>query len=159
GARPDAPKMSDIAGSWATPLLVHANGRDELVTALALQLLALSPQTGTRLGSCSGPNIGAYSSAVCGDGIGGLAGSSLRNCALAVKSGGNGDVTATHRLWFDLPGNSKGCIGSGVIFGGHMFLVTASGFAQCLDLKTGQMVWEERLIGTGARNGTWSSPV
>ena len=33
------------------------------------------------------------------------------------------------------------------------------GFAQCLDLKTGQTVWDERLTGTGARNGCWSSPV
>jgi len=33
------------------------------------------------------------------------------------------------------------------------------GFAECRDLKTGQMVWEERLTGTGARNASWSAPV
>ena len=33
------------------------------------------------------------------------------------------------------------------------------GFAQCLDLQTGRTVWEERLTGSGARNGSWSSPV
>ncbi len=33
------------------------------------------------------------------------------------------------------------------------------GFAECRDLKTGEMQWEERLTGTGARNASWSAPV
>src|SRR5205807_2210571 len=109
--------------------------------------------------SCRGPNIGAYSSPFFGDGIVGLTGNGFRNTALAVRPGGQGDVTATHRLWFSLLANSKGCIGSGNIFQGHMFLISGSGLASCLDLKTGQTVWEERLTGTGARNGSYSSPI
>src|SRR5438105_669190 len=38
-----------------------------------------------------------------------------RNTALAVRPRGNGDVTATHRLWFLSLPNSKAYIGSGVI--------------------------------------------
>jgi outer membrane protein assembly factor BamB len=130
-----------------------------MVVALPLQLLALSPQTGKRLWTCSGPSIGAYSSAFFGDGIVALNCSGLRNVALAVTPGGNGDVTSTHRLWFlNLP-NSKGCVGSGLIFQDRIYFVTRSGFAQCLELKTGQTIWEERLIGTGARNSCSSSPV
>jgi outer membrane protein assembly factor BamB len=33
------------------------------------------------------------------------------------------------------------------------------GFAECRDLKTGEIVWEERLTGTGPRNASWSAPV
>jgi len=40
-----------------------------------------------------------------------------------------------------------------------MYLVTVGGFAQCFDIKTGETIWEERLTGTGARNGSYSSPV
>jgi len=87
----------------------------------------------------------------------GLTASGLHNTALAVRPGGRGDVTATHRLWF--LSNRKTCLGSGLIFQGHMYLVSGAGVAQCLDLKTGQTIWEERLTGTGARNGCWSSPV
>jgi len=76
-----------------------------------------------------------------------------------VRPGGHGDVTDTLRLWFLSLPNGKACIGSGVIFRGQMYLVTASGFAHCLDLKTGQTIWDERLTGTGARNGSWSSPI
>ena len=157
--RPDAQKLSDIAGSWATPLLVPAGGHDELVVALPLQLLALAPQTGERLWSCRGPSIGAYSSAFFGDGIVGLTGSGFCNTALAVRPGGRGDVTATHRLWFLTLPNSKAFIGSGIIFQGHIYLMSGAGFGVCLDLKTGQTIWEERLTGTGARNGSYSSPI
>lgn len=156
---PGAAKISEVAGSWATPLVVRAAMRDELVVALPLRLLALAPQTGHRLWSCSGPNIGAYSSAFFGDGIVGLTASGLHNTALTVRPGGQGDVTATHRLWFHSLSNGKACVGSGVIFQRHIYLVTTSGFAQCLDVKTGQVIWEERLTGTGARNGSWSSPL
>jgi outer membrane protein assembly factor BamB len=86
-------------------------------------------------------------------------GNGFRNIAMAVRPGGNGDVTATHRLWFSDRADSKGCLGSGVIFQGHMYLVTIGGIAECHDLKTGQLIWEERLSGTGARNQCWASPV
>src|SRR5262249_8706666 len=33
------------------------------------------------------------------------------------------------------------------------------GIAACLDLKTGEKVWEERLRGSGSRTGSWSSMV
>ena len=36
--KPDAMKVSEVAGSWATPLVVHASGQDELVVAFALRL-------------------------------------------------------------------------------------------------------------------------
>ncbi len=157
--RPGAQKLSDIAGSWATPLVVPSGGHDEVVVSLPLQLLALVPRTGQQLWSCGGPSIGAYSSAFFGDGIVGLTGCGFQNRILTVQPGGHGDVTATHRLlFFSLP-NSKSFIGSGLIYQGHIYLMTSGGFAMCLDLKTGQTVWEERLTGTGARNGSYSSPV
>jgi len=34
-----------------------------------------------------------------------------------------------------------------------------NGFAGCTDLTTGKVLWNERLTGTGARNGSSSSPV
>jgi len=35
--------------------------------------------------------------------------------------------------------------------------MSQDGIAQCLDLKNGETVWEERLEGTGARGSSWSS--
>ena len=76
---------------------------------------------------------------------------------MAIRPGGCDDVTATHRLWhFDPPVN-KICIGSPVIYQGHVYQVTSGGAAQCLDLKTGRIVWDQRLVGSGTRNSCWSS--
>ncbi len=157
--RPGAQKLSEIAGSWATPLVVPAQNRDELIVALPLRLLALAPRTGAVLWTCRGPNIGAYSSPFFGEGIIGLTGSGFRNTALAVRPGGRGDVTDSHRLWFSELPDSKSFIGSGIIYQEHIYLVRGAGMATCLKLKTGAFLWEERLVGTGSRNGSYSSPV
>jgi len=50
GARSGAPKIGDIAGRGRRRLLVRSGGRDELVVALALQVLAVAPQTGSGFG-------------------------------------------------------------------------------------------------------------
>jgi len=154
-----SPAMPEVTGSCATPLLARAAGRDEVVVALPLRVMAFAPKTGAVLWSCEGLNTGAYSSPVIGDGLVVAMGSGLRNAALAIRPGGRGDVTATHRLWHLSPPSSKAGIGSAVISRGHIFSVTMMGFAQCLDLKTGQTVWDERLTGPGAKNSSWSSPV
>ena len=48
--------------------------------------------------------------------------------ALGGEAGGNGDVTATHRLGI---GQDKQRIGSGRITGGHLYILNTPGTAQC----------------------------
>ena len=77
--------------------------------------------------------------------------------ALAVRAGGNGDVTGTHRLWHHP--KTKQRIGSGVIEDGHIYILNDPGVAECYELKNGKLLWEERLAGPGADNSSWSSMV
>ena len=84
--------------------------------------------------------------------MGGFMGSSL-----AVKPGGQGDVTATHRLWHHP--KTKQRIGSGVIHDGHIYILNEPGVAECYALQTGQLVWEERLEGPSRKSASWSSLV
>lgn len=152
-------KLSEIAGSWATPLIVPAKGHDELVVALPLQLMAFAPRTGAQLWSCGGPNIGAYASPFHGEGFVAYGGCGFRNTLTVVRPGGHGDVTKTHRLWFQELANSQTHLGAGVIFQGHIYLVNTAGIAECFELKSGKTIWTERLPGTGAVSASWSSPV
>ena len=149
--------VAEVSGSCSTPLVVRADGHDELVVALELRVQALSPKTGAPLWTCEGHNTCAYGSPFFGDGLVVVTETGFRNCAMAIRPGGRDVVTATHRRWHSAPANSKVCIGSGVVFQGHIYQVTAMGFAQCLDLQTGETVWDERLTGSGARNASWSS--
>ncbi len=154
-----SPKVADVSGSCATPLLVRAATGDELVVAFELRVLAFDPLTGKRLWTCAGPNTCAYSSPCFGDGLVYLTESGSRNIAMAIRPGGRGDISTTHRLWHFGPTASKICIGSPVVFQGHIYQVAGGGFAQCLDLQTGKILWDERLTGTGSRNSCWSSAV
>ena len=152
-----SPKVADVSGSCATPLLVRTRERDELVVAFELRVLALAPRTGKRLWLCAGPNTCAYSSPCFGEGLIYLTESGSRNTAMAIRPGGSGDVAATHRLWHSGPPARNICIGSPVIYQGHVYQVTSGGAAQCLDLQTGKLVWDQRLTGSGSRNASWSS--
>jgi len=157
--RAGEPTVVETAGSWATPLIVPAGRQNELVVPFAGRLMAFEPRTGALLSTCDGPNIGVYSSPFFGDGVVALNASGTTNTLLAVRPGGRGDVTETHRLWIQRPGNNKTCLGAGVIHNGHIYQVNMTGFAECRGLQTGRTVWEERLTGTGARNASWSAPV
>jgi outer membrane protein assembly factor BamB len=77
--------------------------------------------------------------------------------ALAVRAGGSGDVTESRRLWHHPKARQR--IGSGVIHDGHIYILTDPGFAECWELETGKLVWEQRVSGPGAKGDNWSSLV
>lgn len=141
-------------GSWSTPVFVRASGKDQLLLSLPERLVSFEPKNGRELWSCRGLNPLAYTSPLYADGIavamGGYAGKDF-----AVKTDGVGDVTETHRLWDHQ--KTKQRIGSGVIHEGHIYIHTDPGVAECIDLKSGVTVWEERLKGHGPSGVNWSS--
>jgi outer membrane protein assembly factor BamB len=157
--RAGEPTVAETAGSWATPLIVPAGRQNELVVPFPGRLMAFKAGTGALLWTCDGPNIGVYSSPFFGEGLVLLNASGTTNTLLAVRPGGRGDVTETHRLWIQRPGNNKTCLGAGLIHHGHIYQVNMTGLAECRELQTGRLIWEERLTGTGALNTSWSAPL
>ena len=151
-----AGKSDGMVGSWSTPIIVKAGGRDELVMTWAEKMIAYDPATGRELWRAAGMNPLIYTSPIFGEGVvigsGGFGGTTI-----AVKPGGAGDVTATHRLW-QKP-RDKQRIGSGVISGGYFYVLNTPGTAQCIKLGTGEQVWEERLEGATGKSQSWSSMV
>jgi outer membrane protein assembly factor BamB len=145
-----------IVGSWCVPLIIKHEGRSELLMSWPELVRSYDPKTGQELWSCGGLNPLVYSSTIYGEGVvvamGGYSGSTV-----AVRAGGKGNVTETHRLWHE-PRDS-GHIGSGVIKDGHIYILNTNGIAQCVELKTGKSVWKERLKGAGAKSESWSSVV
>ncbi len=65
---------------------------------------------------------------------------------MAIRPDGLGDVTATHVAWRYKKGLPN--VPSPVLAGGLMFLVADTGIATCLDAKTGEMKWSERIPGS-----------
>jgi outer membrane protein assembly factor BamB len=143
-----------VTGSWSTPIVVQSGTRDELVITLADKMSGFDPRNGKELWFVRGLNPLIYTSPVFGEGVivgnGGFHGPDL-----IVRPGGNGDVTATHKVWES--GKTANRLGSCVIKDGYFFLPTMPGIAECIELKTGKTVWNERIRGSGAKNDIWSS--
>ena len=150
----------DMYGSWSTPLVIRAvtpaGEREELIVAAARRLMGLDPATGKILWTADGLGDLVYPSPVFHDGLI-VAMSGFSGPSMAVKPGGAGDVTETHRVW--RKERSKQMIGSGVAHDGHLYTVDTGGIAECIRVKTGEVVWTGRLRTTADSGAVWSSPV
>jgi outer membrane protein assembly factor BamB len=140
----EAWRARGIRESWNTPLLVKTDaGKTELIVAIMGKVLGFDPLSGDQLWSCN-TDIAWYMvpSLVAHDGIvyciGGRTGG-----ALAVRAGGQGDVTRTHRLWTGKKGSN---VTSPIYHDGHLYWMHENlGIAYCAEAKTGKMVYEERV--------------
>ena len=145
-----------INGAFTTPIVVEANGRHEVILSGANILWAFNPEDGGELWKCSGLNPLVYTSPVY-DGNVVLSMGGYFGASIAVKPGGKGDVTAK-RVWHD-PRSKKNRLGTAVIRNGYAFFANMSGFAECVDMKTGKVVFEERLPSTANNAASWASPI
>jgi outer membrane protein assembly factor BamB len=150
----EAWRVRGVKEAWNTPVLATHGGRSELVMASFGKLFAVDPATGRELWH-SATDIPWYMvpSVVVGDGVayalGGRPGGGL-----AVKLGGTGDVTKSHRIWTSKKGTN---VPSPVLHDGHMYWMHDNqGMAFCAEAKTGRVVYEER-VGRG--DGIYGSPV
>ncbi len=149
-------RAAGIREAWNTPIIVTAaSGRKELVVARNGDVLAFDPDTGEPLWSCK-TNIGWYMvpTPVAADGIIYYLGGRSGTTALAVRAGGDGDVTATHRLWTSNTGSN---VTSPIYLDGHLYWMSEKlGIAYCARADTGELVYEQRLERSGA---VYASPV
>jgi outer membrane protein assembly factor BamB len=143
----DPEHPDELAGSWATPIVVPTEQGDELVLPLPGKLKGFDPKTGKELWWCDGLGIAVYPTPVCCKGVV-VAFSGCEGPALAVKPGGRGDVTKTHREWWGRRRNPQR-IGSPVVVDNRICLVTESGEPQSIEVETGTQLWEskERMLG------------
>ncbi|HLJ95859.1 MAG TPA: PQQ-binding-like beta-propeller repeat protein [Gemmataceae bacterium] len=135
------------AGSWTTPVIVKLADHDELILCVPGKVKGLDPKSGKELWSCSGLGPLFYTTPVCtADGII-VALSGFGGAALAVRAGGKGDVTATHRLW-QQPQKHPQRIGSPIVVGEKVYVINENGVVQCLDAVTGRDLFDKpRLSG------------
>lgn len=135
-------RQAGIDESWSTPVIYPSlSGSTELALSMKGKILAFNPDTGEPLWNCQG--IGDYicPSITVQDGIlyamGGRS-----NKTVAVKSGGEGDVTDSHVVW-QLNKGSNVC--SPVFHDGHLYWSKENGIVYCADAETGEVKYEQRL--------------
>ncbi len=138
-------RAGGMRSSWNTPHLVDVKGgKQELVVSVKGRILGFDPASGEELWSCQGIPDYVCPSVVSHDGIiYALGGRSSH--AIAVRAGGRGDVTDSHRLWDKGVGAN---VSSPVVHDGHLYWVSdRKKIAYCLRLKDGSLVYEKRVSG------------
>jgi outer membrane protein assembly factor BamB len=131
--------------AFNTPVVAErADGRAELIVALPSQVWGLDPQTGEQLWFVrTGINDDMIPTPVILDGIAYIHGGGPRqHGSLAVRIGGQGDVTDTHVVW---SGKNVTSPPSPVIVDGLMYWADAYGKACCVETKTGELRYSEKL--------------
>ncbi len=147
--------------SFGTPVLVEREGRTELVFALPGEVWGLNPDTGKlRWFAETGLPGNIAPSVIAGDSMVFVCGGFPRTGALAVRTGGKGEVTQTHIAWTS---STSTYVPTPVLHEGRLYFVSDAGFATCLDAKPGSAIFKERLPGASAtgRGGKpfYASPV
>jgi outer membrane protein assembly factor BamB len=142
-------RAGGIREAWNTPVLIPLqDAGHELAIAMPQKVLGLDPVTGAQLWNC-GNDIRWYiaPSIVAQDGVVWSLGGRSGVAAVAIRAGGRGDVTATHRLWTSEKGSN---VSSPVVHEGHLYWMHESrGTAFCAEAMTGEVVYEERIERAG----------
>ena len=147
-------RTEGIERSWSTPLVVNLpDGRRELVVSIQNKVLGLDPATGRNLWECEGVKDYVCPAVIAQNGIVYVTGG-RKPYTMAVKAGGRGDVTSTHRLW-EAQVASK--VPTPLYFEGHLYWIDQRGVAVCLNAETGEEVFVERLKIEGARGKVYAS--
>ncbi|MFN0051954.1 MAG: PQQ-binding-like beta-propeller repeat protein [Planctomycetales bacterium] len=137
---------------WSTPILIQVADQWELVVNGHAGVTAYNPLTGETLWFCKSFNgrgeptitpAGELLCAVCG----------LSGDMYAIRPGGRGDVTETHRVWHT-PRNSGRDLPSPIAIGEYLLVVDLKGIGTCYEAATGNELWKERLC-----NQISSSPI
>lgn len=130
---------------WSTPVLIEANGRQELVLNGHTGVTAYDPASGKQLWFCKSFNGRGEPTATPAGGlvylVNGLAGD-----VYAVKPGGEGDVTGSGMAWHT-PRKVGRDLPSPIVIGDYVIVAGLQGVAVCYDAKHGAVVWQDRLGG------------
>lgn len=129
---------------WSTPVILRVGDHDELVYNGSSSLAGYDPETGNERWHAAGTSEESIPTAVVGGGL--IYSLSGRNGPMmAVRPGGNGDVTDTHIVWRKLRGGPH--VPSPLYHEGRLYIVNDTGIVTCLDAADGRTVWQNRLPG------------
>lgn len=146
----------DASVGWGTPIAIRAGDHDEIIVHSERMVQAYNPDTGRELWRCNGnlweviptPVVG-YGMVFCSSGRAGP--------TLAIRPGGQGDVTRSHVVWTSPRGSPF--VPSPILYGEQLYMVNdMAGIVTSLDAATGRALWQGRL-GVPQREGFSASPV
>ena len=134
----------DKGNCWTNPVIVHLNNHDELIHNGSFKVKGYNPDTGEEIWTLNGPSKEAVPMIVTGSGL--VFSVSGRNGpVMAIRPGGEGDITDTHLAWLNKTGGPH--VPSPLYHLDRLYIINDTGTLTCLNAKTGETIWRERLQG------------
>lgn len=137
----------DMRKAYGTPVVLKIDGRDQALTTASNRFWANDPETGRELWHVKYPRGFSNVPLPVTDGrIMVVSSGFMKPSLMGIKVGGaKGDATASHVLWAQIKGAPDQC--SPIIVKDRVYATTSGGILSCLNLQTGDVLWQER-IGT-----------
>ena len=131
--------------SFCTPVLVEVNGKKQLVSIHADAVSGYDPATGRELWQLKYEGYSNVSLPVIGHGQVYMSTGYDNAQFWAFKLGGSGALPAKNVTWKVTRGIGKRV--SPMLVGDELYLMNDEGVALCLDAKTGEQHWQQRVGG------------
>lgn len=154
--RPTA-AIQEAPDAYTTPTFVRVGEKTEIIVTGGDVVTAHDPATGQELWRSTGLNPGndpwyrIVASPIAVDGL--VIAPTRVKPMLALRSGGRGDVTASHRVWSYDHGPD---VPTPATDGTYLYVVGDKGLVSCLDVKSGQVLYGPQRIAIGTYS---ASPV
>lgn len=151
-------EAGSLMNVYNTPTLVDLpDGGTELVLTVPNEVWALNPDTGklkwyAETGVSGNMNVSVQSA----KGIVYAFGGNMGSGTVAIRAGGDRDVSDSHTEWAQRRGPD---FGSPVLHEGHLYWVTDRGIATCMEADSGDVVYQERLQTDGGFPKVYASAV
>lgn len=126
--------------NYASPILLHVVGREQLLLTGCDLVTSLDPLTGAKLWEIPGSTTECVTSTVTDGGLIFTSGGYPKSHVSAVRADGSGQVVWETKTRVYVP--------SMLAHAGYLYGVQDAGFATCWECATGKEVWKERLGGT-----------
>jgi len=133
----------DLRKCYSTPIIAKNGDQRQLISVGPRATMGYDIPTGKEIWKVT---YGGWSIAprpIYRDGVLYMISAYINPELWAVRTDGQGDVTSTHVLWK----NGKGMPSrpSPILVGDLLYVVSSEGVVSCLEAKTGELVWKERL--------------
>jgi len=135
---------------FCTPSVIESGGRLQLISPGSKAAMAYDPRTGKELWKVRYYGWSMVPRPLFGHGLTFLVIDYDHPELWAVRPGGSGDVTDTHVAWKIERGKGMPSTPSLLLIGKLLFAVNDKGSAFCIEARTGEVVWRQRLGGTFA---------
>ena len=131
--------------AYSTPFVARGEDRDELITNSSEGIDAYDPLTGEHLWYVKESNEFPVPSPSYRDGILYMSRGHRSGPYMALRTGGQGDVSKSHIKWRVATGAPY--VTSVVYYDGLVYMANGAGIVRCIDGETGERVWQERIGG------------